>query len=71
MNPNEAIATILTAYVLESSEDEEKLIMKKRRKWTKDWVIRRQQEGFFAKLLIELWSEEINETRSNSTFYLV
>lgn len=49
MDKNVAIATILTAYLLESSDDETAKQPKKtcRKVWTKDWVARREQEGFY------------------------
>lgn len=58
MEQTNALATILTAYVLESSEDEDEPLTKRSRVWTKDWVTRRQQEGFYVKLLVELRAEE-------------
>lgn len=58
MEEHEALATILVAFVLESSDDEERVQQKRRKVWVKDWVSRRRQEGFYAKLLIELRSGE-------------
>lgn len=58
MEHKNAIATILTIYVIESSEDEEEPSPKKRKIWTKDWVARRNQDGFYTKLLMELRAEE-------------
>lgn len=58
MEREEALATILATYVLESSEDEDESPKKRRRVWTKDWIARRQQEGFYVKLLVELRAGE-------------
>ncbi|XP_055910884.1 uncharacterized protein LOC129945249 [Eupeodes corollae] len=60
MERNVAVATILTAFLLESSDEETAKQPKKmcRRVWTKDWVARREQEGFYAKLMVELRTEE-------------
>lgn len=53
-----AVATILAAYVLEGSDDEEKPPKKRRSVWTRNWIALRQTEGFYAKLLVELESED-------------
>lgn len=58
MEQKQSLAKILTWLVFESSEDEEELAPNKRRCWRKNWVARRPQEGFYAKLLIELRTEE-------------
>lgn len=58
MERKHAVATILTWLVFESSEDEEEVQQKKRKCWVKNWVRRRPQEGFYAKLLVELRAEE-------------
>lgn len=58
MEENLEIATILAAYIFESSEDEDDSQRKRRNVWTKDWVVRRKQEGFYAKLFPELRAEE-------------
>lgn len=52
---------ILAAYVLESSDDDDlddESIHRTRSVWTKHWVARREKESFFAKLMVELRSEE-------------
>lgn len=58
MERKHAVATILTWLVFESSEDEEEVQQKKRKCWVKNWVRLRPQEGFYAKLLVELRAEE-------------
>lgn len=59
MEQNQAIATILTWLVFDESENEEEEAPKKKRKcWTKNWIRRRPEEGFYAKLFVELKAEE-------------
>lgn len=58
MKRKEALATVLAAYLLESSDEKDESVQNRRRVWTKDWMARRNQEGFCAKLLIELRAEE-------------
>ena len=50
MEQKASFVTILTAYVLESSEEEDEAQHKRRKIWTKDWVTRRQQEFFVRKI---------------------
>lgn len=61
-----AIAAIAAAaYVLDSSsDDEDELPPKRNRIWMKNWVGRRDQEGCYAKLLVELRAEEPNLYRN-------
>lgn len=56
------LAIILAAYVFEDSDDDEemKLNRNRRRVWRKEWVGRRDVEGFCEKLYIELRDEEPN-----------
>lgn len=59
MEQRNAIATVLAAYILESSSEDEDDVQKNRRTiWTKNWISRRQQERFYSKLLVELRTEE-------------
>lgn len=51
----------LAAYVLESSDDDDfddGPMQRTRSVWTKQWVALREKEGFYAKLMVELRSEE-------------
>lgn len=49
----------MAAYVFESSDDEHEEFLRKRRKvWRKNWVERREREGFCVKLYRELREEE-------------
>lgn len=57
MEQQQAIATILTWLIFES-DDEEEEEQKTRKCWTKQWIMRRPEEGFYAKLLVELRNEE-------------
>lgn len=50
------LAAILASYVFD--DDEEELTRKKRKVWRKNWVERREREGFCAKLYRELREEE-------------
>lgn len=50
--------TILAAYVLESSEEEEEPNKKFRKVWVKDFFFNRNEEGFYKKLQTEI---RINE----------
>lgn len=52
------LAVILAACVFDDEEEEDELPLKRRRIWTRDWVLRREQEGFCAKLLNELRAED-------------
>lgn len=57
----DSLAVILAAYVFDSSSDDEdqnKLPTKQRKFWRKDWVGRRDTEGFCEKLYRELREEE-------------
>lgn len=58
MEQTGALATILAAYVLESSDDEDDLPKRHRSVWAKNWLLRRNQDGFYAKLLVQLRAEE-------------
>lgn len=60
MENSQSIATVLTWLVFDSSEDEEEPQPPKRQRkfWTKNWILRRPQDGFYAKLLVQLRSEE-------------
>lgn len=63
MKKNKCIATILAAYLLESSDDEveinaKELPRKQRSVWRKEWIGRREKEGFCEKLLLELRAED-------------
>lgn len=51
------LLTILSGYIMDSSDDEEQT-NKRRRVWVKDWVLRRQKEGFYVKLITELRTNE-------------
>lgn len=52
------LAVILAACVFDDEEEEDELPMKRRRIWTRDWVLRREQEGLCAKLLNELRAKD-------------
>lgn len=62
MSKRKSIATIILAsYLLDSeSEDDEQAVVlaPKRRQWRKNWLGLRDTEGFCAKLLVELRTEE-------------
>lgn len=58
MEQKQALATLMVWLVFESDNEEEEMPTKKRRCWAKNWILRRREEGFYAKLLIELKSEE-------------
>lgn len=60
MDQSAEIATIMAAYVLESSDDEDQVPKKRKPRsvWTKNWLLRRPQNGFYAKMLAELRAEE-------------
>ena len=45
---------ILAVYIYDDEDDEHE----QRRIWVKNWVARRQKEGFCAKLCLELRAEE-------------
>lgn len=58
---NKALAVILAVSAFDSSDDdddEREPPQKQRRIWRKDWVGRREVEGFYAKLYQELRNEE-------------
>lgn len=57
---NKVLAVILAAYVFESSDDEDREdIPRKRRKyWRREWIGKREKEGFCAKLYQELREED-------------
>lgn len=58
MDQKQALASIATWLAFDSENEEEEMPMKKRKCWAKNWVLRRSEEGFCAKLLIELKVEE-------------
>lgn len=58
MEQKRALATLITWLVFDSENEEEEMPKKRRKCWTKNWVLRRPEEGFYAKLLIELKTEE-------------
>lgn len=60
MEQKQALAKVLTWLVFENSDsEEERDVPKKKRKcWTRNWIRLRPQEGFYAKLLKELVTEE-------------
>lgn len=61
MSNRKCLGVILAAYVLEQ-EDEKVVnvdaVKKQRSVWVKDWIQKREQEGFCVKLMRELRSEE-------------
>lgn len=61
-----ALAVILAVCVFDSSDDddEKELPRKQRSVWVKNWVMRRDEEGFCAKLYRELREEETDFYRN-------
>lgn len=55
---NQALATICTWIIFDDEDDDEEKKSKNRSCWTKNWISKRPEEGFYAKLLIELKNEE-------------
>lgn len=57
---NKVLAVILAAYVFDSSDDDDRVdVRRKRRKyWRRNWVGKRENEGFYAKLYKELKDED-------------
>lgn len=62
MSKRQCVAAILAAYILDSSSDEEnineRVASKRKRIWRKEWVGRREKEGFCSKLMVELKNDE-------------
>lgn len=50
---NQALATICTWIIFDDEDDDEEKNSKNRSCWTKNWISKRPEEGFYAKLLIE------------------
>lgn len=58
---DDILAVVLAAYVFESSDDDDQndqLPQKRRSVWRKNWVERREREGFCEKLYQEIRQEE-------------
>lgn len=62
MSKRQCVAAILAAYIMDDSSDEEDnnetVTSKRKRVWRKEWVGRREKEGFCSKLQVELNNEE-------------